>query len=152
MSVDSQRLIDFFLMVNTVWSAPLQIIIASILLYQQLGIATFAGILFMIILMPITGFINKKMGSIQGIMMKDKDKRIKLMNEILNSIKVLKLYAWENSFRDRVMGHREKEVKSLNSLTYLNAAIFFTFVSAPLFVRYYLISFSNSSIKTCFVQ
>jgi len=30
--------------------------------------------------------------------MKYKDERIKLMNEILNGIKVLKMYAWEMSF------------------------------------------------------
>jgi len=31
--------------------------------------------------------------------MEYKDKRIKLMNEVLNGIKVLKMYAWEMSFK-----------------------------------------------------
>ena len=31
-----------------------------------------------------------------------KDERIKLMNEILNGIKVLKMYAWELSFKVRL--------------------------------------------------
>ena len=30
--------------------------------------------------------------------MKAKDKRIKIMNEILNGMKVLKLYAWEKPY------------------------------------------------------
>ena len=30
--------------------------------------------------------------------MKHKDERIKMMNEILNGIKLLKMYAWEMSF------------------------------------------------------
>ena len=34
--------------------------------------------------------------------MKLKDKRIKMMNEILGGIKVLKLYAWEPSFINQV--------------------------------------------------
>jgi hypothetical protein len=76
------------------------------------------------------------MRNIQILMMKEKDKRVKLMNEILNGIKVLKLYAWENSFRDRVMGYREKEIKSLYNMAYLDGGIVFTFVSAPFFVRY----------------
>lgn len=33
-----------------------------------------------------------------GAMMKAKDKRIKIMNEILNGMKVLKLYAWEKPY------------------------------------------------------
>jgi ABC-type multidrug transport system fused ATPase/permease subunit len=136
MSVDSQRMIDFLLTVNTIWSAPLQIIIALILLWQQLGIATLAGMIFMFILLPFNGYITTKLRNIQTLVMKEKDKRVKLMNEILNGIKVLKLYAWENSFRDRVMGYREKEIKSLNNMAYLSAGIVFTFVSAPFFVRY----------------
>jgi ABC-type bacteriocin/lantibiotic exporter with double-glycine peptidase domain len=134
MSVDSQRMVDFFLMVNTMWSAPMQIVIALILLWQQLGIATIAGMILMIILLPFNGYITTKMRNIQILMMKEKDKRVKLMNEILNGIKVLKFYAWENSFRDQVLGYRGKEVKLLNSTAYLIGAMAFTFASAPFFV------------------
>jgi len=113
MSIDSQRLIDFIKTFNILWSAPLQIFIAAVLLWQQLGIATLSGIAFLIILLPINGFIYAKMRSIQMLLMKEKDKRVKLMNEILSYIKVLKLYAWENSFIDKIMAIREKEIKYL---------------------------------------
>ena len=49
------------------------------------------------------------------VQMKDKDKRVKLMDEILNGIKVLKLYAWEPSFGDQVLGIRDNEIKSLKN-------------------------------------
>lgn len=71
--------------------------------------------------------------------MKDKDYRTKLMNEILNGIKVLKLYAWESSFIRKVMGIRQKEVASLRSQAYLNGAITFAFSSVPYLVRHILI-------------
>ena len=45
--------------------------------------------------------------------MKDKDKRVKLMDEILNGIKVLKLYAWEPSFGEQILNIRENEIGSL---------------------------------------
>lgn len=32
-----------------------------------------------------------------------KDERIKLLNEMLNGIRVLKLYAWEKSIENRVI-------------------------------------------------
>jgi len=129
-------MIDFFSFVNMIWSAPLQIIIALVLLWQQLGIATLAGMVFMIILLPFNGFVAAKMRSIQTLIMKQKDKRVKLMNEILNGIKVLKLYAWENSFKDQVMGFRDKEVQFLNKVAYLSGAMMFTFTAAPFFVRF----------------
>ncbi len=38
--------------------------------------------------------------------MLNKDKRVKLMSEILNGVKVLKLYGWERSFMEQVLGIR----------------------------------------------
>jgi ABC-type multidrug transport system fused ATPase/permease subunit len=140
MSVDSQRVIEFFVMVNTFWSTPLQISIALILLWQQLGMATLAGMIFMIILLPLNGCITTRMKTIQTLLMKEKDKRVKLMSEILNGVKVLKFYAWENSFSHRVMGYRQKEIKSHNIMAYLSGVIIFTFNSAPFFVRHYYCS------------
>ena len=39
-----------------------------------------------------------------------KDQRIKMMNEILNGIRVLKLYAWEMAFIRSITHIREKEL------------------------------------------
>ena len=38
--------------------------------------------------------------------MKQKDIRVKKMNELLQGMKILKLYAWEQSFLDEVEGIR----------------------------------------------
>ncbi|XP_054163879.1 multidrug resistance-associated protein 1-like [Oppia nitens] len=134
MSVDSQRIVEFVNMVNHLWSAPFQIILGLVLLWQQLGVATLAGIGLMLVLVPFNAYITTKMRFVQTSIMKEKDKRVKLMNEILNGIKVLKLYAWETSFRDLVMNFRKKECIALKSLAYLNAAMVFVFSSAPFFV------------------
>lgn len=66
--------------------------------------------------------------------MKDKDSRIKLMNEILNGIKVLKLYAWELAFKDKVSKIRESELKVLKKSAYLGAMSTFTWVCTPFLV------------------
>ncbi|XP_064317887.1 multidrug resistance-associated protein 1 isoform X6 [Phalacrocorax carbo] len=66
--------------------------------------------------------------------MKSKDNRIKLMNEILNGIKVLKLYAWELAFREKVLEIRQKELKVLKKSAYLAAMATFTWVCAPFLV------------------
>ena len=136
MSIDSQRLIDFINKLNILWSSPLQIFIAAVLLWQQLGIATLSGIVFLIILLPINGFIYAKMRSIQMLLMKEKDKRVKLMNEILSHIKVLKLYAWENSFIDKIMIIREKEIKYLIVTCLYFGVTTFSYRCAPILVSF----------------
>lgn len=67
--------------------------------------------------------------------MKFKDSRIKLMSEILGGIKVLKLYAWEPSFLEKVEGIREDELRLLRKSAYLQAISTFTWVCTPFLVR-----------------
>ena len=66
--------------------------------------------------------------------MKQKDQRIKLMNEVLNGMKVLKLYAWETSFKDKINVIREAELVTLQKYAYLQAVSSFTWTCAPFLV------------------
>lgn len=56
------------------------------------------------------------------------------MNEILNGIKVLKLYAWELAFKEKVLAIRKDELKVLKKAEYLAAVGTFTWVCAPFLV------------------
>lgn len=76
--------------------------------------------------------------------MQHKDARIKLMNEILNGIKVLKLYAWETSFRDKVLAIRQKELNVLRKTAYLGALSTMAWTSAPFLVGCLITSLSES--------
>lgn len=52
------------------------------------GPSVLAGLAVMVLLIPINGFIANKTKKLQMKQMKLKDERVKLMNEILNGIKV----------------------------------------------------------------
>ena len=66
--------------------------------------------------------------------MVQKDRRIRLMNEVLGGIKVIKLYAWEDHFQRDVQDIRQKELVILRNTTYLNAIASFTWTCAPFLV------------------
>lgn len=55
---------------------------------SPLGPSVLAGLAVMIVLIPVNGFIANKTKQFQISQMKNKDQRVKLMNEILNGIKV----------------------------------------------------------------
>ncbi|CAG2107718.1 unnamed protein product, partial [Medioppia subpectinata] len=50
MAIDTSRIVEFVQVINETWSSPLQIAIALYLLWQQLGIASIAGLGAMLIL------------------------------------------------------------------------------------------------------
>uniref|UniRef100_A0AAZ3SGN9 ATP-binding cassette, sub-family C (CFTR/MRP), member 3 n=1 Tax=Oncorhynchus tshawytscha TaxID=74940 RepID=A0AAZ3SGN9_ONCTS len=131
MSVDAQRFMDLTTFLNMLWSAPLQIILALYFLWQNLGPSVLAGVAVMILLIPLNAVEQ----------MQYKDARIKLMNEILNGIKVLKLYAWESSFKEKVLEIRQKELNVLRKTAYLGALS--TMVALTTFAVYVTVDKNN---------
>uniref|UniRef100_A0A673JUE1 Multidrug resistance-associated protein 1 n=1 Tax=Sinocyclocheilus rhinocerous TaxID=307959 RepID=A0A673JUE1_9TELE len=130
MSVDAQRFMDLITYINMIWSAPLQVILALYFLWQNLGPSVLAGVAVLNLFSCSAGLFV----SISLIRSSFKDNRIKLMNEVLNGIKVLKLYAWELAFKDKVSAIRESELRVLKKTAYLGAVSTFTWVCAPFLV------------------
>ncbi|XP_052284442.1 multidrug resistance-associated protein 1-like isoform X2 [Dreissena polymorpha] len=110
MSVDAQNIKDLCEYMWCLWSGPLQIIVCVILLYYTVGFAMFAGLGVMLLLTPVNLITTSKVQTYQKTMMEFKDSRIKLMTEILNGIKILKLYAWEMAFGEKITLIRGKEL------------------------------------------
>ncbi|KAK1344840.1 hypothetical protein QTO34_013544 [Cnephaeus nilssonii] len=131
MSVDAQRFMDLTTYINMIWSAPLQVILALYFLWLNLGPSVLAGVAVMVLMVPLNAVMAMKTKTYQVAHMKSKDSRIKLMNEILNGIKVLKLYAWELAFKDKVLAIRREELKVLKKSAYLAAVGTFTWVCTP---------------------
>lgn len=134
MAVDVQRFMDLATTINTIWSAPLQIVLAFYFLWTELGPSVVAGLAVMVVLIPINFYIAHHCKNFQAKQMKCKDQRVKLINEILNGIKVLKLYAWESSFEKQVIDLRNREIGMLKKAAYLNTATSFAMSCTPFLV------------------
>lgn len=79
-----------------------------------------AGAGCMVVLLPIQNHLAEAIGTVRRSMVKDTDERVKLTNELLQAIRVIKLYAWEKAIEERVTEVREVETKTLRE--YLNSA------------------------------
>ncbi|XP_016134577.1 multidrug resistance-associated protein 1-like isoform X2 [Sinocyclocheilus grahami] len=135
-SADTQKLMDFVVYFNAVWVAPIEIALCLFFLWQRLGPSALAGIATVILIFPLNGFIAKMRSKLQEVQMKYMDGRIKLMNEILSGIKILKIYAWENAFRERVLGYREKELNALKKSQILYSISIASFNSSTFLIAF----------------
>uniref|UniRef100_A0A8D3DGD5 ABC-type glutathione-S-conjugate transporter n=1 Tax=Scophthalmus maximus TaxID=52904 RepID=A0A8D3DGD5_SCOMX len=134
-SADTQKLMDFVVYFNAVWLAPIEIVLCLFFLWQHLGPSALAGIATVILIFPLNGFIAKKRSKLQvTIQMKFMDGRIRLMNEILNGIKILKFYAWEKAFLEQVLGYREKELEALKKSQILYSISIISFAMFGVYV------------------
>lgn len=134
MSVDAQKGNDLMIYLNLIWSGPFQILVALGFLYNLMGVSVLAGFAVLLLLMPLNIWVSSIEKKIHTKQMLHKDARSKLMNEVLAGIKVLKLYAWEESFISKVMGFRNDELKQLKKAMYLKANYSFTLSCTPFFV------------------
>ncbi|XP_007248892.3 multidrug resistance-associated protein 1 [Astyanax mexicanus] len=135
-SADTQKLMDFVVYFNAVWLAPIEIALCLFFLWQHLGPSALAGIATVILIFPLNGFIAKKRSKLQEIQMKFMDGRIKLMNEILNGIKILKFYAWEKAYLEKVLGYREKELGALRKSQILYSISIASFNSSTFLIAF----------------
>ena len=133
-SVNAQTVCDLVTYLNILWSSPLQISISIFLLYQYLGVSALIGVATMIIFIPINLFIANQNKKMQRSKLKIQDSRIKMMNEILSGIKVIKFYGWELSFQKIIQKIRSDELVQLRNMGLMNVTSSFIWTCAPLFV------------------
>lgn len=94
-----------------------------------------AGVGILILAIPLNTVIARKMRTYQKTQMGNKDARVKLMNEILNGIRVIKLYAWETPFLEKISFIRnDLELATLKKIGVLSAVQNFTWTSIPFLV------------------
>ena len=135
MAVDTQRLQDLTQYGQQLWSAPFQITLCMISLYQLVGVSMFAGVGAMLAMIPINGFIAKISKNLQKKQMKNKDARTRLMTEILNNMKSIKLYAWTTAFMNKLSYIRnDVELNTLRKIGATIALANFTWSTTPFFV------------------
>ncbi|OWM85822.1 hypothetical protein CDL15_Pgr012072 [Punica granatum] len=134
MSVDAERVGDFVWYMHDPWMVLLQVTLALIILYKNLGHAAIASLVATILVMlanlPLASLLEK----FQERLMKSKDKRMKATSEILRNMRILKLQAWEMKFLSKIRELRGIEAGWLKKFVYTRALTSFVFWGAPTFV------------------
>lgn len=134
MSVDASRLQELAPYLHAIWYSVYQITISLYFLWQQMGIASLAGIAVILLLIPMTGKISKILKSLQSQMAKVRDERIKISNEVLGGMKVIKFQAWEGEFEKRINEIRDREMAIFRKYCIMQSLSGAVFTAVPLLV------------------
>ncbi|KAK2996565.1 hypothetical protein RJ639_026625 [Escallonia herrerae] len=142
MAVDVQRVGDYSWFLHDLWMLPLQIILALLILYKNLGTASIATLIATIISILGTVPLARIQKIYQDKLMAAKDDRMRKTSECLRNMRVLKLQAWEEKYRVKLEEMRSVEFKWLRRALYSQAFITFVFWSSPVFVS--VVTFGTS--------
>ncbi|XP_039258783.2 ATP-binding cassette sub-family C member 4-like isoform X1 [Styela clava] len=110
------------------WVGPLQCLIVGIILWQEIGIAVLSGMGVLILIMFLQTFSGRAFGKTRIMTAVVTDERIRLMNEVITGMRIIKMYAWEKPFAKLVSNTRRKEVEKILLSSSLKACNFCFYV------------------------
>ncbi|EJD45804.1 ABC transporter [Auricularia subglabra TFB-10046 SS5] len=115
------------------WSSVVQMIVCLIILITNMGPSALAGFALFIFLTPLQTYAMKSLFKIRFKSMAWTDKRVKLLQELLGGIRILKLFAWENPFLKRIAEYRGREIGYIRELLILRSINNAVAFSLPVF-------------------
>ncbi|PLW19172.1 hypothetical protein PCASD_20541 [Puccinia coronata f. sp. avenae] len=137
MSTDISRIQDSCADGVVLVSSLFQITLPFISLYNMLGWSAFGGAAVVLLSIPLNIALARLQSKLQTMQMEYKDSRIRLMNEILNNIRSIKLYTWENAFTKKLSAIRnDRELGTLRKIGYLSSASLSLWTFIPFLVAF----------------
>jgi len=97
-------------------TAPLLVVAVTALLWHFFNVTVLIGVGYVVLTFPILKIFAKLSNKPRDRQNQITDERVKLTNEIIEGIRLLKMYTWELIFRDTVKETRKKEIKYLGQV------------------------------------
>ena len=138
MAVDSFKVSEISAYLHFLWgSTPVQLVLCIVLLYRILGWSALASVVMMFLVIPLNVFIAKQFTKVQKKVMAATDVRIHTTNEILQNIRIIKYFAWEQRFGQIVGEKRAVELRALRNKYLLWTSAATVWFGVPLLITFF---------------
>nr|CAD7423625.1 unnamed protein product [Timema monikensis] len=123
LSNDVNRFDMAIVFLHYLWIGPLEILIITYLLWNDMGWSAIFGAFIMLLFIPMQACLGMLTASLRMKTAGRTDERVRQMNEIISGIEVIKMYAWETPFAHLVETARKLEIKSIRASSYIRGVI-----------------------------
>ncbi|XP_050071787.1 ATP-binding cassette sub-family C member 4 [Anopheles maculipalpis] len=129
LSNDVSRLDYGFIYVHYVWVLPFQACFTCYLIWRRVQWAAIVGVVGLLVkTIPVQTGLSRLSSIIRMRVAKKTDQRVGIMNELIQGIQVIKMYAWEKPFHKVVSIARKKEVRQIRWASYIRGIYLSTMV------------------------
>lgn len=98
LSNDVGRFETSIMYIHYLWLGPLEVVVVSIILWFIIGVSTLTGVGFLLLFLPLQVYLGRIGAKLRLKTALRTDERVRFMNEIIQGIQVIKMYAWEKPF------------------------------------------------------
>lgn len=141
--IDSNRISTLFLFGLSAWSCPLRILIVFYSAFEEMGVASLAGITFILLVLLGLFVLTDLMPIARRRVAQLSDERLQLTSEALCSIRTVKAFAVEDSLLVRILHIRERELQSIGHLNMLFSTMAALNFWAPVFATTLTVAFAT---------
>ncbi|CAH1263046.1 ABCC5 [Branchiostoma lanceolatum] len=121
LSNDGMRLFELTTFGIFVVNTPILFIPGSVYTYFILGPWALVGVATFILFLPVQSLLGKIVAKVRRKCIGITDERVRMMSELLTSIKLIKMYAWEKPFTKKIGDVRNRERKKLETAGFVQA-------------------------------
>lgn len=156
LSNDVNRFDIAIIFLHYLWLGPLETIIVTYFMYQQIGVSAIIGVISLLMFVPLQGYLGKRISIVRLRTAIRTDERVRLMNEIIAGMQVIKMYTWEKPFAALVAYARKSEIKAIRASAYIRGILvsfimFSTRISIFISVLAYVLFGEHISAEKVFV-
>lgn len=136
LSSDSDAVAESAFFIPEFTASALTIIAVLGALFTYLGWAALAALVTLAIISPLTALVARRYRILDHRIMELRDKRVTLMSQILQGIRVVKYHAWERSVGAEVQSVRRNELSTRTSIVRTDAMSTALFISTTTIVAF----------------
>lgn len=126
---DSESVADFPLVLAELLSSIFIVVGVVGMLFWYIGWSAVLPLILLALLAPGTRWVAKRFARLDETMMHERDRRVTLMGQILNAIRVVKYFAWERSVIAEVGEVRKLEIGARRRMARAEAVSGVTYVA-----------------------
>lgn len=145
MSVDTYRVDQACGLFHIIWTAPISCLVTLVVLVINLTYSALAGFALLVIGMPLLTRAIRSLLNRRKAINKITDQRVSLTQEILQSVRFVKFFGWENPFLQRLEEYRNREITAIQVVLSIRNAIMAISLSLPIFAS--MLSFITYSLS-----
>ncbi|KDR79232.1 hypothetical protein GALMADRAFT_243140 [Galerina marginata CBS 339.88] len=130
-STDATRLDVVYYLGHYIWAAPIQLAIAIGLLIGNLGYSALVGLGVILFTIPLQTILIVILLTQTKKGVKVTDKRVRLTTEILQGIRMIKVYGWEAFYTSRIVQLRSEEIRRIRKTSIATSLLVAMFTFMP---------------------
>ncbi|CAM9318351.1 unnamed protein product, partial [Discosporangium mesarthrocarpum] len=130
-SVDAENMLNLMVFQMFMGGVVIRLVACVVLLFWVLGLSAISGLSLIFLTLPVNKVLVGKLKNLQLKLMKRRDDRMSVINESINGIRIIKLFAWEPNFLAKIRDAREREMMLLRAYMFTLGCFMVVVKSSP---------------------